>query len=220
MGFLMPPLRDLGRIQEYWHNSRLSRRKIQEFLQTPNLVTEIANAPDLEVTKGSLEFDNVSFNSILNQIKAKAEPGQTIALVGSNGAGKSTLLSLAARLIDPEGGSIYIDGQDISAYSLASLRRNIGMASPDLPLLRGSVGRNLRYRYPKADEEEITRVWQLCEIDQLLGELPQGEKTKIAEGGKGLSTGQRQRITLARAILGKPKILLLDENYVAMNSNE
>ena len=211
VGFLMPPLRDLGRIQEYWHNSRVSLRKIREFLQTPNLVTEKPNAPDLEVTQGSLVFDNVSFGDVLTQVTAQAQPGKIIALVGSNGAGKSTLLSLATRLIDPESGSIYIDGQNISEYSLASLRNNIGMASPDLPLLRGSVGRNLRYRCPKADEAEIARVWKLCEINELLAELPQGEKTKIAEGGKGLSAGQRQKISLARAILGNPKILLLDE---------
>lgn len=211
VGFLMPPLRDLGRVQEYWHNSRVSRQKIQEFLHSSNLIVEIPDAPDLEISQGNLRFENVNFGGILNEINATAKAGQAIAIVGSNGVGKSTLLSLVARLIDPDGGTIYLDGQDISQYNLKSLRASIGMASPDLPLLRGSVGRNLRYRSPKADEREIARVWQLCGIDELLAELPRGEKTKIAEAGKGLSAGQRQRISLARAILGNPKLLLLDE---------
>ena len=211
IGFLLPPLRDLGRVQEYWHNSRVSRHKIQQFLDTPTLVKLVANAPDIEVNSGLLEFVEVSVSGSLDQLSAVAQPGQKIALVGSNGAGKSTLLSLAARLLDPDSGAIYLDGQNIADYSLISLRRSLGMASPDLPLLRGSIGRNLRYRCHDAPESEIRRIWQLCEIDALLAEFPQGEKTRIAEGGKGLSSGQRQKISLARAILGKPSLLLLDE---------
>ena len=211
VGFLLPPLRDLGRVQEYWHNSRVSRRKIQQFLDTPTLVKVVADAPDLEIKTGLLEFEEVSIAGTLDKLNAVAKPGQKIALVGTNGAGKSTLLALAARLLDPDSGAIYLDGQNIADYSLISLRRSLGMASPDLPLLRGSIGRNLRYRCHRASEAEIARVWQLCEIDALLAELPQGEQTRIAEGGKGLSSGQRQKISLARAILGNPPLLLLDE---------
>jgi ABC-type multidrug transport system fused ATPase/permease subunit len=211
VGFLVPPLRDLGRVQEYWHNSRVALQKVEQFLKTPSLVTEQRNAPELQLGAGRLEFDSVSLKGSLHEVSAIAEPGKIVALVGPNGAGKSTLLSLAARLIDPDKGKILLDGQDLAKYSLESVRRAIGMAGPDLPLLRGTVDKNLRYRWRDAPVEEITRVRQICGIDAVLAELAEGENTKVAEGGKGLSAGQRQRIGLARAILGNPPVLLLDE---------
>ena len=211
VSFLVSPLRDLGRVQEYWHNSRVAVEKLAEFLATPSLVTEIPNAPDLIGGYGQLQFKEVSLEGALQNITVTAEPGQVVALVGPNGAGKSTLLALAARLLAPDQGTICLDGQNLATHSLASVRRAIGIAAPDLPLLRGSVGKNLRYRCRDASREEVARVWQLCGINELLLELPQGEKTRISEGGLGLSAGQRQRITLARAILGNPPLLLLDE---------
>jgi ABC-type multidrug transport system fused ATPase/permease subunit len=131
--------------------------------------------------------------------------------MGPNGAGKSTLLALVGRMLNPQEGQILIDGQNIAEVSLTSLRRTVGMVSADLPLMRGTLEKNLRYRWPDAPQEEIHRVTVLCGVDEIITALPRGIKTRIQEDGRNLSLGQRQRIKLARALVGNPKILLLDE---------
>jgi ABC-type multidrug transport system fused ATPase/permease subunit len=201
----------MSRVQEYWQYSRVARRKIQQFLVIPSLVTEKKGAPDLVAGRGQLEFDGVELSAALHDVSACAEPGARVALVGPNGAGKSTLLAVAARLIDPDSGVVKVDGQDLKEHSLDSVRRAIGIVGPDLPLLRGTVDKNLRYPWPDAPEEDIAEVKALCGIDEILAELPEGGATRISEGGVGLSAGQRQRISLARALLGHPPVLLLDE---------
>ncbi len=211
IGFLAPSLKDLGRVHEYWKNSRVSVDKITDFLEIPSLVEEAEDAVDLKADKGELTFRNVTFNHVLKQIDYTFEAGKVTAIVGPNGAGKSTLLSLATRLIDPDEGSILIDNMDIKQATLTSVRDTVGLVSPDLPLLRGSIEKNLRYRWRRAPDTEITRIKKLCQIDSLLNELSDGAQTRVQDGGKNLSFGQQQRISLARTLLGNPKILLLDE---------
>jgi ABC-type multidrug transport system fused ATPase/permease subunit len=211
VGFLSGAFRDLGRVHEFFQNARVSEQKILEFLQTRTMRGRAATLPDLVVQQGAVAFENASLKDGLDSITAEAPGGSRIVLCGPNGAGKSTLLQAAARLIDLSSGRILIDGQDISKCNLSSVRTAIGIVTPDLPLLRGSIRYNLRYRAPCASDEEAAWARDLCRLEDLLDILPGGENFRLQEGGQNLSLGHRHRLALARAILGRPPLLILDE---------
>ena len=219
VGFLSNAFRDFGRVHEYFQNARVSEQRIVEFLQTRTMRGRAATLPSLVVRQGAVTFENASLKGGLDGITAEAPGGARIVLCGPNGAGKSTLLQVAARLIDLTSGRILIDGQDISKCNLSSVRNAIGIVSPDLPLLRGSVRYNLRYRMPDASEEEISWARKLCRLDELLETLPGGENYRLQEGGQNLSLGQRHLLALARAILGRPPLLILDEIDANLDSH-
>lgn len=219
LGMLLPSFRNLGRIYEYWHSYRVALERIHYFMNTPELIVDQEDAQRLRVKKGKIEFKNIHLEAIFNNLNGTI-PGRTkLAIVGPNGVGKSTLMNMISRLVDPDSGDILIDDQNINDCTLSSLRRIMGIVSPDLPLLRGNIERNLRYRYRKASAEELADVCTLCGVDKVIADLPKGMQTRIVDGGMNLSFGQRQRITLARALLGKPKILLLDEADANLDYN-
>jgi ABC-type multidrug transport system fused ATPase/permease subunit len=207
----MRPVRSLGMANEYWQNGRVSRQKVLTFLRQPYREAHGVTLPALRVRKGQIEFRNVSLDGSLKGINAQVEPRQLVAVMGPNGAGKSSLLSVVARISDPTEGDVLVDGQLLSGCSLKSCARHLSLMSNALPLLRGSLRRNLLYRWREAPDSELERVIDLCGVREVIAVLPDGLAAKITEGGTNLSAGYAARVALARAMLGNPKILLLDE---------
>ncbi len=210
LGFLLPALKHLGRVYEYFQDYQVSKKNLDQFLATRASLRARIDRPDLPTGPGRLVFENVTVKGIIRRLSAEIEPGSTVVLAGPNGSGKSTLIGLAARLIDADRGRVLIDGRNIVRSNLPSVHRAVGVVSPDLPLLAGSLEMNLRYRCPHSSSEALERAIQLCGIGDITGKRTIG-RFRVHEGGRNLSAGQRQRIMLARAILGSPRILLLDE---------
>lgn len=181
----------------------------------PELRDKLDAAPLSEI-QGDVVFDHVDFGylkdvPVLRDVSLHALPGQMVALVGSTGAGKTTMVSILSRFYDIQGGSITIDGTDIRDVQVDSLRRQLGIVLQDGFLFSASVKENLRYGRLDATDEDIVAAATLANADQFIRRLPQGYDTVLAERGSDLSQGQRQLLTIARAILADPRILVLDE---------
>lgn len=209
--FMVRPIRSLGLANDYWQSARVSREKILAFLQRtyPESAGEATNK--LRVKGGQIEFQDAYLKGSLHGITATVPARSLIAVMGKNGAGKTSLLTLAARMTEADQGSVLIDGQDLRHCSLRSCAANIAIVSDALPLLRGTVRRNLTYRWRSAPEAEVQRIIKLCGLDEVLASLPYGLESEIREGGANLASGHAARLRLARALMGNPKVLLLDE---------
>jgi ATP-binding cassette subfamily B protein len=190
--------------------------RILEILDSEPNVIQNADAIQVEQLEGEILFENVNFSYredewIFKEFNLKIEKGEKLAIVGHTGAGKTSLVSLLARFYEFQGGSIKVDGMDIRNITLDSFRKNIGIVQQDVFLFSGTLEENIRYGKRDASQEGLWKAIKTVHAGELIKYLPNGIKTRIGERGKGLSIGQKQIISFARAILSDPKILILDE---------
>ncbi|MER7331395.1 MULTISPECIES: ABC transporter ATP-binding protein [unclassified Micromonospora] len=221
---LIWPVQSLGWIIANGQEAATAADRVLEVLDSPPAIVDAPGAVALRrgEVRGRLRFERVSFRypgtaaPVLRQVDLTVEPGETVALVGATGCGKSTLLSLVPRLHDVTGGRITLDGHDLRDLRLSSLRRLVGVAFEEPTLFSMSVWENLTLGRPEAGEEEVRAALALAQAD-FAYELPWGLATRVGEQGLSLSGGQRQRLALARAVLGRPALLVLDDPLSALD---
>lgn len=203
-----------------------SAKRVREVLdEKVDLTDESAQYPNLTLTHGKIEFKNVSFRyykhseeSVLNRIDLTIEPGSTVGIIGSTGCGKTSLVSLIPRLYDTDEGEVLVDGVNVKDYSLKNLRDGVGMVLQKNTLFSGTIAENLRWGNPDATDEELREAAESAQANKFVSSFTDGYDSMLERGGRNVSGGQRQRLCIARTLLKKPKIIILDDSTSAVDT--
>jgi ATP-binding cassette subfamily B multidrug efflux pump len=220
LGFLVGPVQELGWLVNLYAQAGASETRLLEILDKPDHIYDLPEAVPLtpERARGHVTFEHVTViypgttKPALEDVTFDAPPGTVVGILGRTGAGKSTLVNLIPRFYDPTSGVVRVDGEDVRHWTLASLRRQIGVVPNDTFLFSASIYENIAYGRPDATPDLVRRAAELAEAAEFIDELPDQYQTVVGERGLGLSGGQKQRIALARALLYDPKILILDDS--------
>lgn len=224
LSYLLMPVFILGSTLTSLTQSSASAHRVFEIIDTPIEVVDRPDALPLPPVQGQVQFDNVTFryagneSPTLSQVSFTAQPGQTVAILGRTGSGKSTVINLIPRFYDVSAGSVRIDGHDVRAVTLDSLRAQIGIVLQETNLFSGSIRDNIAYGRPNATDAEVEAAAEAAQAHTFITSFPEGYQTIVGERGVGLSGGQRQRLAIARALLLSPAILILDDSTSAIDA--
>ncbi|MCL1872895.1 MAG: ABC transporter ATP-binding protein/permease [Clostridiales bacterium] len=210
------PITGLSNLLEQMQQALAGAERVIEVLDAPEIVSNQPGALPLENPQGEISFENVSFSytegvPVLKDVSFTVRPGEMVALVGATGVGKSTIAQLIARFYDPQEGVIRLDGRALPEIELASLRKSIAMVLQDTFLFNGTIAENIAFARPDTSQEEIEEAARIARIHEDIAAMPDAYETKVGERGAKLSGGQKQRIAIARAVLCRAPVLVLDE---------
>ena len=210
------PIQQIAQVINQVQSMTAASERVFEFLNEEEEEQTVENPVILKQPKGAVEFSHVRFGYdpqqiIIRDFSAKVEPGQKIAIVGPTGAGKTTIVKLLLRFYDVQGGSISLDGHDIRSFNHHDLRKNFGMVLQDTWLFKGSIMENIRYGRPDATDEEVIEAAKAAHADHFIRTLPGGYDMELNEDASNVSQGQKQLLTIARAILADSRVMILDE---------